>query len=482
MDNRVKPWHTFPFRWIFGGAEAMRDHRRRLRRSTRQDAPVCEALEDRVVLSGRGDILAESLSSVGVLTGPVLIVNPPSSPSVNQSSQSSQLQTDLKTLQTELQSLAAKSGVTVADLTQLSSDEQAIASAGFRFDRQTLQTVVSELATAVSSGTSTAQAKTDFTALFSGSSVTQSVIDTTFNDLVQVIKDSTVTTTDLTTVSTDENAVQTDLNNLNGGYGLGAGGFAGGILAQTLTGVGVVTLPVTSGGRTIDPSSSQTTLVTQLNTDEQTLATELQTLSAKSEVTVADLTKLSSDEQTIAQDGYWFEGQNLSPVISELATAVSGGTSTAQAQADFTALFSGSTVPQSAIDATFNDLVQIIKDSGVTPIDLTTVAGDQSAIRTDLNNLGIGSTSNNGVGCGPGTANGTTASTGSTSSTSSTASTGSTSSTAGTTSTDTTASTVSADSTSSTTSTSSATNAGSTTSTPSTAHHHRLHARSHRKS
>lgn len=76
----------------------------------------------------------------------------------------SQLRADVQKLQTELQSLAAKSGLTIADLENLANDSQAINQAGFFFNVQSLDKAVSELATAVAGGTSTAQAQTDFAA------------------------------------------------------------------------------------------------------------------------------------------------------------------------------------------------------------------------------------------------------------------------------------------------------------------------------
>ena len=77
----------------------------------------------------------------------------------------------------------------------------------------------------------------------------------------------------------------------------------------------------------------------QLRTDLQTLQTELQTLAGKSGVTIADLESLTSDSQAIAKAGFSFEAASLNPVISELAVAVAGGTSTSQAQTDFTGDF-----------------------------------------------------------------------------------------------------------------------------------------------
>jgi hypothetical protein len=200
MTVRVRPWLAIPFRWMFGGANIRRDHRQRVRMSARQDALTCEPLEDRVVLSGWGDTLAQRLSSEGVITGPVVVCDQssdPPGPWAGQNTQATQLQT-------ELQGLAAKSGVTVADLTKLSTDEQTIEQSGYWFEGQNLQKAVSELATAVASGSDMTQAHADFTALFKGSSVPQSAIDATFNDLVQALKDSGVSAADLTTVATDQ--------------------------------------------------------------------------------------------------------------------------------------------------------------------------------------------------------------------------------------------------------------------------------------
>src|SRR5208283_3245132 len=73
--------------------------------------------------------------------------------------------------------------------------------------------------------------------------------------------------------------------------------------------------------------------------------------------------------------------------VSELVTAVAGGAATTQAQTDFNALFTGSTVAQSTITKTFNDLVQTIQESKITTADLSAVAADQAAVQSDLNNL-----------------------------------------------------------------------------------------------
>jgi hypothetical protein len=206
----------------------MRSFRRKGSR-TRRPALGCETLESRVVLTYAGpSSLLGSLSYVGVVTTPiesttmpVLPINPVPMPmntngafalSFVPSTTWTKLRTDLQTLETELQSLAAKSGVTIEDLQNLTNDSQAISQAGFYFQASTLNPVISELAVAVAGGTSTSQAQTDFSGLFgTSSSVSTTTITSTFNDLVKAITDSAVTTTDLSTVAADEAAIESDL-------------------------------------------------------------------------------------------------------------------------------------------------------------------------------------------------------------------------------------------------------------------------------
>ncbi len=486
----------------------MRSFRRKGSR-TRRPTLGCETLESRVVLTYAGpSSLLGSLSYVGVVTTPiestpmvVLPVNPvplpmsangPLAISFAASTSWKKLQTDLQTLETELQSLAAKSGVTIEDLQNLTGDSQAISQAGFYFQASTLNPVISELAVAVAGGTSTSQAQTDFSGLFgTSSSVATATITSTFNDLVKAIQDSAVTTTDLSTVAADETAIQSDLPKIPapmipaGQAWLDQVGttpatlslapavtsptaaiaspilpiappqpiiispFGGLSLLGSLSSVGVVTSPVFLPPQTVVPmpvsvppsisvslpgmqgtinavtvlpnipaTSTSSAAWQQLQTDVQKLQTELQSLAEKSGLTIADEQSLTNDAQAIAQAGFHFTASTLNPVISELATAVAGGTSTSQAQTDFTALFgTSSNVSSTTITNTFNDLVKAIQDSAVTTTDLSTVAADQAAIQTDLKNLfpgknGGGSGSSSGGGSGT-TGTGTVGSTGS---------------------------------------------------------------------
>jgi len=470
----------------------MKKSRRKTR--ARQHAICCEALEERVVLStgGTGSLLG-SLFHVGVVTSPIVVPLQSILPIIPvaaavQSSSWTQLNSDVRALETELQTLAAKSGVTIADLQILTSDDQAISNAGLRLDSQTLSPVISELAAAVAGGSSTSQAQSDFIALFSGSSLSGSASDTIFLGVATAITDSKVTPTDLSTVAADEAAIQTDLSHVPGRYlpivesplnlepaqpiivsvppvtvsvppvtvsvppftvsvppvtvsvppiavsvppiivsppiivgpfpiipppiiigPLGASGLLG-----SLSYVGVVTSPVAVFNQPTLASSSSTSAFSQLEADVQKLQNELQGLATRSVITIADLQSLTSDGQAISRAGFSFNFQSLKPVLSELAAAVAAGSSTTQAQSDFTALFNGSSVSASVISTTFSDLVKAIQASKVTPTELSTVAADEAAIQTDLKNLNVAKTGGTGTGSGtPGSGTTGTGSTGS---------------------------------------------------------------------
>ncbi len=421
--NLMKPWLSASLSRLFIGQGATGSHRDGRRRRSRAglDVQGPEPLEGRVVPAswawGGGSLLG-TLSSIGVVTGPVVpnpqpLLHTPipvawatSSSGTTTSSGNttiSQLQTDWKALTTELQTLAAKSGVTVADLENLALDSQSIGQAGFHFNASSLHTVISELATALAASppASTMQAQSDWQALFTGSSVTNTTITNTFNDLSTAIQNSHVTTTDLTTVASDEAAIQTDLSNLGNRFlpasisGMGRAPLLttdplpsltvtlpnlpastvaavtsivsslpavnqplivspgipsilpwGVNLLGSLTHVGVVTGPVvTPQPMPIEMPmlpAGQSSNFQQLITDEKALQTELQSLATTSGVTVAELQSLALDSQSISQAGVHISSSALNTVISELATAIAGGTPTSQALTDWSALFGSS--------------------------------------------------------------------------------------------------------------------------------------------
>ncbi len=354
--------------------------------------------------AGEGS-LSGSLAAIGV-TGPGgdglqgAMINTPPASSSSTGTQFAQLQTDLQKLQTDLKAISATSGVTVADLNNLATDQQAFAQAGVHLDQTALQSAVNQLATAVAAGASTAQAQTAFTALFTGTSVTSATITKAFTDLTQSITDSKVTSAQISTITADQAAVQSDQTILQASSPMGLPG--GGALVQNLTSLGV--LPGGGnglgggsfgsmrnhrgwGGSSSSSTSSTSTAMTQLQTDSQKLQTDLQTVASASGVTVADTTNLKADAVAIAQAGATLDPTALKSAVSELVTAVASGASTSQAQTDFTALFSGTKVTSATITKALTDLTQTITDSKITPTELTTIAADQAAVQADLTNL-----------------------------------------------------------------------------------------------
>jgi len=416
---------TNPFAWFFGQGVPAKDRRSQLQlqKRARRSVISCETLEGRVVLSRFGEgfgfgggfgggSLIGSLGVVGIVIGPggagygIEIGRAYNSPwaSTTLNSAISQYQTDLQKLQTDLQALAAKSTVTVSDLTSLVTDSQSIAKAGANLDPTALNKAVTDLATAVAAGTDTTAAKAEFVALFSGTTVDQTTITNSFNDLVKTITDSKVTPTDLTTVSNDRATLQTDVTAIQKNAPAPGGPHIGGSLVESLALLGIGT-----GGDEgihapgfLDAVTTPSGTLTQLQTDAQKLATDLQGLTAKSGVTIADLTNLSTDSQTIAMTGTSLNRTALNKAVTDLATAVAGGTDTTAAKAEFSALFTGTSVLQATIDKTYADVVQTVMDSKVTPTDINTITTDRTAVQTDLTNLHQAQAATTGTGPGTG--------------------------------------------------------------------------------
>jgi hypothetical protein len=346
------------------------------------------------------DNLLGSLEQLGLLgtSGKDMSVDGSWGGTVSQTTQSSQLQTDQTKLQTDLQTLAAKSGVTVADLNNLANDDRALSIAGAQPDSSSLQTSLSALATAVASGADTTQAKSDLSKALAGSaSVPQATLDTAVNDVVQAIQDSHVTTDDLTTIANDHSAIQKDL-------GIAPGGAPGvdASLVGNLANLGVLGSPGLGGlggpmkftgqGGRFGGQAIQGSQNTQLQTDQTKLQTDLQAIAAKSDVTVAELNNLATDDQAIAQATTKPDATKLQTGLTELATAVSAGTDTTQAVADINAAFANTGLSSSTINKAITDVTQIIQDSHITSDQLTTIAADHTAIQNDLAATGSNST------------------------------------------------------------------------------------------
>jgi hypothetical protein len=142
---------------------------------------------------------------------------------------------------------------------------------------------------------------------------------------------------------------------------------------------------------------SQSTQASQIQTDQNALQTDLQTIASSSGVTAADLANLGSDSQVIAGSGVKLDGPSLTKVTSELATAVTGGADASQAKSDFNALFANSSISQTTVDKAFNDMTVAIQHSNVTSANLQTVAAAQQVVQADIGNLRNGVTGSSSI-------------------------------------------------------------------------------------
>ena len=372
------------------------------RRRRRPLAGVCETLEPRLALSATpsffpttylpGGQFAAVLTGIGIMTDSVQVTTAPAG------TYSPQVGTAWDAIGNEFASLAGKSGVTIADLSNLAADLTAIDPGWSAINYQGIWPVVDELATAVTAGTSTAQAEADWNTVFAPSGAAQPVINRFFADFVQTIQDSHITSADLATLASDEMAFIQDVDTQPGdsttnqqqftGEGLYDQGYGymvttsqlGGGIASNLSNFGVLT--------DYSPVGLQQLGGLQLGagSDQNTLAVEFNALAEKSGLTVADLNRLSSDDQAVSQlpwNGVGVDSDAEQTAIGQLVIAVATGTSTSQAQTDFRDSFAAN-APAALLTQTLNDVMEAVDDSHVTPADLSTVASDEAAVYADM--------------------------------------------------------------------------------------------------
>jgi hypothetical protein len=225
-------------KWVFF-KNSLRSGGSRKIRGSRRAVIGCDLMEDRIVLShsGLSGMLASikpgmilpslignlmskvhqadmmrSLSELGVLPilgniGGNLGAKP--TPIMGGSPLQDNLKTAMDKMKTDLQALATKSSVTIADMTALMDDGFKIAMSGVKIDGPAIENVMNQMARAVAGGTSTDDAKTAFNALFAGSKVSQETIDKTFADLINIMSKSNLTIADLDLIAADRAAIET---------------------------------------------------------------------------------------------------------------------------------------------------------------------------------------------------------------------------------------------------------------------------------
>jgi hypothetical protein len=163
--------------------------------------------------------------------------------SSSSTSSSSTLSTAEQTLRTEVQTILAASGTTVAELTAIHTTSQTLQTDGLKPTSQSaLKTFENSLVTSFASGTTltgNATLLAQFEALYTSTPTTQQTTDLTaaYNALAAAVTSSGVTSADITAIDTDFSAVLTAASSTStatfpyftlvvGGFG-GFGGFGG---------------------------------------------------------------------------------------------------------------------------------------------------------------------------------------------------------------------------------------------------------------
>jgi hypothetical protein len=139
------------------------------------------------------------------------------------SSSTDPLKTDFQKLQSDVQSILAKSQVTVAQLTAVRADFQKIASAATSKPDSTKVTTLTNDIQAQNGQLPTAAQTThlqaDFTAVLQSQGITdQTLINQTISDINALVQSANISAADLATLSADQTAIKNDLGtNASGG-------------------------------------------------------------------------------------------------------------------------------------------------------------------------------------------------------------------------------------------------------------------------
>ena len=286
--------------------------------------------------------------------------------------------TALQTLRTAVQAVEAKSGVTVGDLTALTTAFQALKTDGLTpGSKSALTTFENHLVSGDAADTTLAQ----FEALYSGAPTTQQATDLTaaYNALVTAVSHSNITTSDITTVNTDyanflkargstSTATYPLISLVTGRGSLGAG-LGGGPEHEHEHGPG--------GGNPGTGGTTNTAVTTAL----QTLRTAVQAVEAKSGVTVFELSSLTTAFQTLRTDGLTPGSKSaLTTFENNLVSGDTADTTLAQ----FEALYTASPTTQQTTDLTaaYNALTAAVASSNITAADITSVTNAYSALLT----------------------------------------------------------------------------------------------------
>jgi hypothetical protein len=202
------------------------------------------------------------IGSLGGLIGQALSGPAPQAPTQGTSGTTTaptQLQTDMKKLQTDLQAINDKSQVTPALIAAVRNDTQKIQSEATTAPDQTklstLESDVQALNGQLPTDAQKTQLESDFTAVVQSEGVSDStLISQTISDIEAVVAATNVTSADMATIAADRKAIQTDLDTATGttaATGQAAGvqfldGLTGGSLGGPMLQTSAVSVPAGS--------------------------------------------------------------------------------------------------------------------------------------------------------------------------------------------------------------------------------------------
>ena len=380
----------------------------------------CEALEGR-------QLMTAGLGFLQQVGGAIPLIQPSQggAPAGSTSTTGSAYQKAQAALQTELHSLALKSGVTVSDQTALSDALQADlkdvaatvrTTAGTTALTASLTTLKADLTSLAKGGTGAASIATveaDELAVLSAAGVSTAHLAATKTALDAYLADSGLTATDVTTVYADQQAIL-NATPTRSRFGLGfLNLFGRGNPASTATtqaptldqvslvlGIPIGTLnSLASRQRRTAPTGATTGLGTTTGTPTAyqqavtTLQADLHALALQSKVTVGQETTLADDVRAdqaaiTARPNRQALNTALNKLTSDIQSEVAAGTFNLNTiQTDETTILNLYGVPQGtsntdqpSIDKTLGDQAAIVAASGITAAQLQNIYNDEQAV------------------------------------------------------------------------------------------------------
>ena len=253
---------------------------------------------------------------------------------------------NIKTLIVDLQAIAADSEVTSEQVQQLVTDVMEVADGATAPDEALVQTLHDDFAAAMEDGdlsvVEIAQLKSDFTAVLESAGVTTEEIDAVVTDLQGIVESSNV----------DQQDVQTIVNDL----------------------VAIV-----------DEFQNRDPLVSDAQKENlATLASDLQDIAAHTTITPELVAQIRADLQAIAESATRPDRESVVELLRDIRSARKDGVITEEEKLEigesFDAVLDSANISEEARAELWADIAA----TGLTRVDIQTIAGDVEAIRKEF--------------------------------------------------------------------------------------------------